>query len=173
MNQNRIVALLVVAAFLFTSYSGAQTTEKGRAIPSVAVKTIKGEATNSSVITNEGKPIIISFWATWCKPCIEELNNISDVYPQWQKETGVKLYAVSIDDARTATRVAPFVNGRSWPYEFLLDSNSDFKRALNVNMPPHTFVVNTKGEIVWQHVGYVEGNEDELFEQVKKVAEAK
>jgi hypothetical protein len=83
------------------------------------------------------------------------------------------LYAVSIDDARTATRVAPFVNGRSWPYEFLLDSNSDFKRALNVNMPPHTFVVNTKGEIVWQHVGYVEGNEDELFEQVKKVAEAK
>ncbi|HLG35885.1 MAG TPA: TlpA disulfide reductase family protein [Bacteroidia bacterium] len=165
------IILFSVAIFFF--HASAQTPEKGRAIPSVAIKTLKGESFNTSSISNDGKPVIISFWATWCKPCIEELNNISEVYPEWQKETGVKIYAVSIDDARTMQRVAPFVNGKKWTYNFLLDPNSDFKRTLNVNMPPHTFLVNGKGEIVWQHVGYVDGNEEELYEEVKKVAAAK
>lgn len=173
MKLHKIAVVLAAAGCLFTSYSWSQNAAKGRTIPSANVKTLKGEATNTSTISNDGKPIIISFWATWCKPCIEELNNISEVYPEWQKETGVKLVAISIDDARTSQRVAPFVNGRSWPYEVLLDANSDFKRALNVNNPPHTFLVNGKGEIVWQHVGYVDGNEDELYEEVKKIAAAK
>jgi peroxiredoxin len=165
------ILLLVVSLIAFSAVS--QSTEKGRPIPSVAIKTLKGESFNTSSISNDGKPVVISFWATWCKPCIEELNNISEVYPEWQKETGVKIYAVSIDDARTMQRVGPFVNGKKWTYDFLLDPNSDFKRTLNVNMPPHTFLVNGKGEIVWQHVGYVDGNEEELYEELKKVASAK
>src|SRR5258706_2395387 len=172
MKLKSIIASFIAAGCFFAFSALAQSPAKGRSIPSVAVKTLQGEATNTSSISNDGKPIIISFWASWCNPCIEELNNIADVYPQWQKETGVKLVAVSIDDARTSQRVTPFVNGRKWPYEFLLDPNSDFKRSLNVNMPPHTFLVNGKGEIIWQHVGYVDGNEDELFEQVKKVPAA-
>ncbi len=139
-------------------------------IPSTEVKTLTGDKINTSTFSNNGKPIIIDFWATWCKPCIEELTAIHEVYAQWQKETGVKVIAISVDDARTLSRVAPFVNGKGWTYEFYNDPNGDFKRALNVNMPPHTFVVNGKGEIVYQHVGFAEGNEEELYEVVKKVA---
>ena len=173
MNSKKTLVFLLTAVCFFTFSSVAQTPGKGRNIPSVAVKTLKQEPTNTSTISNDGKPIIISFWATWCKPCIEELNNISEVYADWQKETGVKLVAVSVDDAKTINRVSSFVNGRKWPYEFLLDANADFKRSLNVNNPPHTFLVNGKGEIVWQHVGYIDGNEDELYEEVKKLAAAK
>jgi cytochrome c biogenesis protein CcmG/thiol:disulfide interchange protein DsbE len=158
---------------LFSLCIFSQTTEKGRTVPSVTLKNLKGESINTSAINNDGKPFIIDFWATWCKPCVEELNNISEVYPDWQKETGVKIIAVSIDDSRTAQRVAPFVNGKKWTYDFLLDPNSDFKRVMNVNMPPHTFLVNGKGEIVWQHVGYVDGNEDELYAELKKLQTAK
>lgn len=168
----KINALLIVAAFLVNvEFVMAQESksESGRPLPTVKVKTMAGESFDFNKLENGGKPMVIDFWATWCKPCIEELNAIHEVYDDWKKETGVKVVAVSIDDARTMNRVAPMVNGRAWDYEVYIDPNSDLKRAMNVNMPPHTFVVNGKGEVVWQHVGYQEGNEFELLEIIKKV----
>jgi len=139
-------------------------------LPAVDLKTPEGKIVNSRSWHNDGKPIIINFWATWCKPCVLELSNIAEEYEDWQKETGVKLIAVSIDDARNAAKVAPFVKGRGWNYEVYLDSNEDFKRAMNVTNPPHTFVVNGKGEVVWQHMAYQPGDEKTLYKVVKKVA---
>jgi peroxiredoxin len=150
----------------------AQDKEKAaaRTLPAVDLKTSTGENINTSTFDNNGKPIIIDFWATWCKPCIEELNAINDVYAEWQKETGVKIIIISVDDARTMQRVAPFVNARNWTYESYVDPNGDLKREMNVNMPPQTFILNGNKEIVWQHVGYAPGNEDEMFEALKTIA---
>jgi cytochrome c biogenesis protein CcmG/thiol:disulfide interchange protein DsbE len=162
---------VLVYLFCCLSFAAfAQDKSAARTLPKVDIKTMTGETVNSSSFDNADKPIIIDFWATWCKPCIEELNAIHELYPDWQKETGVKLITISLDDARTMQRVAPFVNGKGWTYESYVDPNGDFKRAMNVNMPPQTFVLNGKKEIVWQHVGFAEGNEDELYEQVKKVS---
>ncbi len=139
-------------------------------IPSVEVKDINGNVFNTSKISNNGKPIIIDFWATWCHPCINELIAIDENYDDWKDETGVKVYAVSIDNSRSMGRVAPFVNGKGWEFEILLDPNSDFKRAMNVVNVPHTFLIDGKGKIVWQHTSYAEGDEEELYELVKKLA---
>ena len=136
----------------------------------ISLKDIDGQTVQSSIIQNNGKPIIISFWATWCKPCNLELNTIKEVYDDWQEETGVKLVAISIDDARSAARVKPWVDGKDWPFEVYLDQNRDFARALNVGPnPPHTFVVNSEGEIVWQHTGYLPGAEEEVIEKVREL----
>ncbi|MBO4282725.1 MAG: TlpA family protein disulfide reductase [Bacteroidales bacterium] len=138
-------------------------------LPSVNLKTLDGKKFNTSAIDNEGKPIIICFFATWCKPCMVELKTIAESYEDWQEETGVKLYAVSIDDSRSSGKVAPLVNGQSWEYEVLLDENSDFKRALNVGDIPHTFIVNGKKEIVYQHASYAPGVEQEYIEKVREI----
>ena len=82
----------------------------------------------------------------------------------------MKLVAISIDDARSANRVKPHVDGNGWDYEVYLDQNQDMKRAMGVVNVPHTFIINGKGEIVWQHTSFVEGSEEELIELVRKVA---
>ena len=139
-------------------------------LPAVTVQDIKGASFNTSQIQNNGKPIIISFWATWCKPCKKELDAIAEVYPDWQKETGVKLIAISTDDSRSSAKVATDVKSKGWEYEVYQDENQDFKRAMNVGDIPHTFVLNGKGEIVWQHNGYADGDEEHLIEIIRKVA---
>ena len=154
---------------IFISSLSLVAQEKLNVFPSVDIKNIEGKIINTDEFDNGGKPIIVSFWATWCKPCAKELDAISEVYDEWQDETGVKLLAISIDDARNTAKIAPFANGKDWPYEVYLDANSDLKRALNVNAIPHTFVLNGKKEIVWQHTSYFDGDEDELFEEVLKL----
>ena len=138
------------------------------ALPSVMLKDMDGRSVDTSEIYNEGKPVVISFWASWCKPCIRELNAIKEVYPDWQDETGVKVIAVSIDQAQDAQKVKPLVSRMGWDYEVLLDPNSEFKRQMGVSDPPHVFVVDGNGNVVWNHQGYVEGSEDEILEAVKK-----
>ena len=139
-------------------------------IPSVEVKTLELKTFNTSEISNDKKPIVLSFWATWCKPCIKELDAIAENYEDWQEETGVKVVAISIDNSRSMGRVSPFVNGKDWDYEVYLDPNGDFKRAMNVVNVPHTFLIDENGKIVWQHTTYADGDEEELYELIKKLA---
>ena len=133
-------------------------------LPNVQLKDINGNTVQTGSISNNGKPVIISFWATWCKPCLRELKAIHEVYADWQDETGVKMIIVSIDQAQDANRVKPMVDGFGWEYEVLLDPNGDFKRAMNVQNVPHVFVLDGNGKIVYNHTGYVDGGEEDIYE---------
>lgn len=143
-----------------------------KTVPSVSLKDVNGESVNTSELSNDGKPIIISFWATWCAPCKKELNAINDLYIDWQDETGVKLVAVSVDDERTKNRVVPYVDSKSWEYEILMDPNGEFKRAMGVNNVPHTFVIDGNGNIVYSHNNYAPGDEYELYDKILELVGA-
>ena len=148
----------IVLSMVFMAIATLAMAQNATLPQNITIKALDGTSVQTSALQNDGKPMIISFWATWCKPCNRELNTIKEVYEEWQEETGVKLVAISIDD------------GNGWEYEVYLDQNQDFKRAMNVVNVPHTFVINGKGEIVWQHTSFVEGSEEELLEVVKKAA---
>ncbi|MBQ9640148.1 MAG: TlpA family protein disulfide reductase [Bacteroidaceae bacterium] len=138
-------------------------------LPKVTIKDITGKPVSTDTLSNNGKPFIIDFFATWCHPCNRELDAIRDVYEEWQEETGVKIFAVSIDEAQNVNKVKPLVDSRNWEYDVLLDQNSDFKRALGINLIPHTLIVDGQGKIVYQHSGYTDGAEDELIEKVREL----
>ena len=130
---------------------------------------MNGKTVQTDTLSNGGRPIIIDFFATWFKPCNRELTSISEVYEEWQEETGVKLIAVSIDQAQNINKVRPLVEQHSWPYEVLLDPNSDFKRALGIQMIPYVLIVDGEGNIVYKHNGYTDGEEEELIEKVREL----
>ena len=166
--MKKSVFLILCCLILSLSYSQDNKEKKYPVLPSVEIKTIDGKAFDTKEIKNDGNPMIISLWATTCRPCIQELKAISDVYDDWVEETGVKLYAISVDDSKTASRVAPFVNGAAWDYVVLQDVNSDFKRAMNVVDIPFLCILNGYGEIVWQHTSYAPGGENEVYEELLK-----
>jgi thiol-disulfide isomerase/thioredoxin len=109
----------------------------------------------------------VSLWATWCVPCKNELDAINEVYVDWQDETNVKVYAVSVDDSRTVSRVKPMVNGKAWDFTILLDTNNELKRELGASTVPLTLIIKN-GKIVYRHSGYTPGSEEDLFEEIKK-----
>jgi len=138
-------------------------------LPQIEVQTLGGTKVPIASLHQTGKPTILSFWATWCKPCINELNSIAERYDELQEELGVTLIAVSIDDSRTSPKVGPFVAGQGWDYTVVLDPNSDLRRAMGVNNVPHTFLLNGAGEIVWQVNKYVPGEEEVLISEIRKL----
>ena len=139
-------------------------------LPDLTIESLGGKKINIKELGTNGKISVFSFWATWCKPCKKELNNIAEIYEEWQDNYNVQVIAVSIDDARTSTKVKTYVDGQSWDYTVLLDKNQDLKKSLNFQTVPFTLLVDQKGNIVDRHQGYVEGDEYTLEDKIKELA---
>ena len=135
-------------------------------MPNMYIKTIEGKSINTKLTYNKKGLTVYSFWATWCVPCINELDDIHKEIEKWD-DANVKIVAISTDDSRTKRRVRPMVNGKKWNFEILLDENQALKRALNINAIPHTIV--TKGtRIIYRRIGYKPGEENHLYEFILK-----
>lgn len=160
--MKKLLTTLILVLFVGLGSAYAQ-------LPAVVLKTIDGKNVSTDTLRNNGKPFIIDFFATWCKPCNRELDAISEVYDDWQQETGVKLFAVSIDQAQNINKVKPLVDSHGWEYDILLDANSDLKRALGIQMIPFVLVCDGQGNIVYKHNGYTDGSESELINKVRQL----
>ncbi len=139
-------------------------------LPSAQLKDLTGKPVDTATLSNDGKPFVISFFATWCKPCLRELKAIREVYPDWQDETGMKLIAISIDEAQNTAKVKPLVDAEGFEYEVLLDPNSDFARAMGVQNVPHVFIIDGQGRIAEQKMGYTDGSEAHLIEKIRELS---
>lgn len=162
---------VIIICFLLTicTLIQAQTKSTAKPIPNGKVKDTNGKMVNLSTYTQAGKITIVSFWATWCGPCKLELDAYKSHFDDWNKKYGVQFLAISIDDFRGQAKVNPLVTQKGWPYTILLDSNSDMQRQLGFNSIPQLYLLDKKGNIVYQASGYEKGSEQELENKMENL----
>lgn len=167
--MNRFIAGLSVSTILLMSCFAFKIPDTRR-LPSVEIKSINGRKVNLADISNDNKPLVVIAWEVTCRPCITEFNAISRQYSNWQKTTGVKIVAISIDEFRNSPLVQSTCVSKGWDFEIYLDQNQSFKRAMNIPFCPFVFVLNGKGEVVWQKGGYAPGDESIIYDIVLKTS---
>lgn len=143
--------LIILLLLSFNNYA--------QEIPIASLETPDGDSISSEIFMQQsGKPIVLTFWATWCIPCLTELSSVNEQIEIWKEKYSFDLYAISVDDNRTAKKVPTLVAGKGWPFKILLDTNQDFKRRLNINSIPYLIVVKN-GKIIYKKTGFVKGDE--------------
>ena len=152
------ILTLLCAVFAVASVSAQQ-------LPDVQVENAQGKIVSVRSLSN-GKPMIISYWSIACKPCIQELNAITDALAEWREEADFEVVAVSVDDARLKASAKAIASSRGWEFICVYDENQDLKRAMNVSLTPQSFVVDGEGNIIFSHSGYTPGSEQLLFDKI-------
>lgn len=153
--------------FFFSALAGSLLGQQ--TVPSTLIKDLKGKTVDIASYVGNDHPVILTFWASWCAPCKKELDNIADIYPDWQDEYGVELVAVTIDASQDISKARSMVASKAWDYVILSDPNQELMRTLNFQTIPQTFLINEKGEVIYAHSGYLDGDEYELEEELKKL----
>lgn len=129
--------------------------------PNIAVKDLSGTSALMKDVLKDDV-VIVSFWATWCKPCQNELDAIAEIEDSWADR--LRVVAISIDDARSVARVRSTVKAKMWPYEVYTDENSELAKSLNISSIPFVMIV-ADGKTVYSHTGYTPGSERLLVEK--------
>jgi cytochrome c biogenesis protein CcmG/thiol:disulfide interchange protein DsbE len=165
MNRRSVGLAAVWAAFLVLAGSTLVLAEdEAKMAPEFTLPDLAGENVTLSERLKEG-PVIVDFWATWCKPCIKAFPDLQEVFDNY-KDCGLSLFAISIDGPRSTSRVGALIKSKGNTFEVLLDPAQKVAKKFHVTSVPRTVLIDTDGEVVWSVTGYRPSNHEELGKAV-------
>lgn len=159
--MRKILPLLIVMTFAFG---------KGIAVPELKLKDLQNTTLSTKELTG-GKITLINFWATYCVPCRKEMKHLDRINKTYSDQ-GVQVVGISIDDSRTVGRVKSMVRSQKLAYTMLLDTEKKFYNNFNTNAMPFSILVDADGQIIWEHTGYIPGDEIKMETEIKKAISA-
>jgi cytochrome c biogenesis protein CcmG/thiol:disulfide interchange protein DsbE len=164
----------ILTGLLFLSLSLAEEAEEEKElarVPDFQLKDLEGQRVALDDLLGKG-PILISFWATWCKPCIKEMPHLHELYHRY-KEHGFLVVAISEDSPRSLSKVKSFIAGKKYDFLVLLDENNAVQRKFNFRALPYTLLLDEEGRMVYSRLGYRPGDEKMLEEKLLPLIKAK
>lgn len=160
---------LFIVFISFASYSQTEEELSGKSAPNFKLINLDGKYVELSKEIGKG-PILLSFWATWCKPCLEEMVEYNSIYEQY-KEKGFNLIAISTDTEKSVAKVKPYIKSKGYEFSVLLDTNNDIARKYYAQQMPYTVLIDKKGNIVYSHLGYMKGDEKKVESLIQELLE--
>ena len=157
-------SVLILAITLFSCGLQAQI------VSDFKLKDLENNNKSFSELKGE-KLTLIDFWATWCKPCVNAIPELNEIYEAY-KDKGVSLIGINCDGPRSVAKVGPVSKSLQIKYPVLLDINSEIKTELNLMAFPTLLIVNTAGKIVWIHEDFVKGDSEEIIKEIEKQLKA-
>jgi len=137
----------------------------GTTIPDLKLNLLDGEKTSIHELLKDG-PVMIDFWATWCKPCKKVMRYL-DQYHQEYSEQGFKVLMINQDTPRSMGKVKSYIRSQKHEFIVALDPNQQIAKKLNGQVMPTLILVDQDGSIKWRHQGYIPGEEVEIERQIK------
>lgn len=162
----KILFFVLLTISVTTAQEESETTKA----PNFMLEDLNGEYVELNELLGEG-PILISFWATWCKPCVEELAQYKKIYNEF-KDDGLIMLGISTDNEKSVAKVKPYIKSKGYDFTILLDTNSEVARKFYARAVPYTVVLDKEGNIVYQHLGYKKGDEIKVKNLIKSLLDS-
>jgi peroxiredoxin len=163
------LALITIILFSISILAQNEEDLKGRKAPNFKLTDLNGKYVELNKETGNG-PVLLSFWATWCKPCLEEMVEFNKIHSQY-KDKGFKLLAISTDAEKTVAKVKPYIKSKGYDFTVLFDTNGDVARKYYAQQMPYTVLLDKNGNIVYTHLGYMKGDEKKVEQLVVELLE--
>lgn len=160
--MKKIILILIISVSFFSF--AQEELSQGKTAPNFKLESLDGGYVELSKIIGKG-PVLISFWATWCKPCMEEMSELNKIHEEL-KDKGFTLLAISTDNEKTIAKVKPLVKSKGFNFTVLLDKNSDVARKYYAQQIPFSVLIDKDGKIISSHMGYMKGDEKKLRDKI-------
>lgn len=134
---------------------------------------LDGNDVSLQKIIDKSNVVMLSFWATWCTPCKEEMKKMADLYDKY-KDKGFEYVALNVDNQKSVAKVKAFITSQGYTFPVLLDTDKHvFEGYSGKDEMPYSVLINKKKEIIAVHIGFKTGDEVTIEKEIKEALDIK